>query len=99
MVDQHGNAVGGVRTPYVDVPVATYYPSSTSDNPAQAFGCRLYGHVVPFSAATLAQLYPNHVTYVSDVYADVEGLVGARFLTRADGTIIEDAAGDANIPQ
>lgn len=27
--DEHGNAVGGVRTPFVDVPVAAYYPHST----------------------------------------------------------------------
>ena len=27
--DEHGNAVGGVRSPWTDVPVATYYPHST----------------------------------------------------------------------
>src|SRR5262249_37668822 len=27
--DQHGNAVGGVRSPWLDVPIASYYPHST----------------------------------------------------------------------
>jgi hypothetical protein len=27
--DEHGNAVGGVRSPWVDVPIASYYPHST----------------------------------------------------------------------
>ncbi|MBV9451697.1 MAG: hypothetical protein JO345_38000 [Streptosporangiaceae bacterium] len=98
VLDHYGNAVGGMRTPFVDVPVATYYPSSTSDNPAAAFGCRLYGHVVPLPAATLSQLYPNHITYVTDVYNDTEKLVTERFLTRTDATVIEDAANLASIP-
>ena len=27
--DEHGNAVRGVRSPWVDVPIASYYPHST----------------------------------------------------------------------
>ena len=98
VLDAYGNAIGGVRTPYVDVPVATYYPTSTSNNPAESFTCALYGHVVPLPTGTINELYPNHVTYVSDVYKDVQKLVAERFLTPTDGLAIENAANLANIP-
>lgn len=52
--DSHGNAVGGVRTPQVDVPVATL----TGE------GAALSGRTVPFDTATLHDLYPTHGAYV-----------------------------------
>src|SRR5690606_24149912 len=36
--DEHGNAVGGVRTPYVDVPIAGYYPHSSLVGTGQRVG-------------------------------------------------------------
>jgi hypothetical protein len=53
--DVHGNAVGGLRTPHVDVPVATL----TGE------GARLNGRTIPFDAANLNALYPTHGAYVS----------------------------------
>lgn len=52
--DAHGNAVGGVRTPQVDVPVETL----TGE------GAALSGRTIPFDAATLRALYPSHSNYV-----------------------------------
>ncbi len=57
-VDQYGNALGGARTPWLDVPTVTYYPSSAPDS------CRLQGHRTPFDQAQLATLYPDHGHYV-----------------------------------
>ena len=53
--DAHGNAVGGVRTPQLEVPVSTL----TGE------GLALNGRTVPFDAATMQALYPTHGTYVS----------------------------------
>jgi hypothetical protein len=53
--DEHGIAQGGIRTPMVEVPVAT---NDGLQNSGQAF-CRLFGHTLPFDAATLAELYPG----------------------------------------
>ena len=57
--DDHGNAIGGVRTPHVDVPVATL---SGIGNSA---GCFLFGATTPFDAATLAIAYPDHAPFVA----------------------------------
>ena len=54
--DQHGNALGGVRTPAVDAPTATLTGLSPSTN----FLCSLFGQTTPLSPATLASLYPTH---------------------------------------
>jgi hypothetical protein len=54
--DDHGIALGGIRTPIVDVPIAT------NDGEPQDGGasfCFLFGHTIAFDAATLAELYPN----------------------------------------
>jgi hypothetical protein len=86
--DEHGNAVGGIRTPLVDVPVSTL-----SGEPAlngQPF-CRLFGSTTPFDADTLARLYPTHDSYVSAFTASAEAAVDAGFILRpeADAMIAE----------
>jgi len=60
VTDANGNVEGGVRTPAVDVPVATLSGLGQSGS---AF-CFLFGTTVPFSAAKLAALYPTHLQFV-----------------------------------
>jgi hypothetical protein len=59
--DKHGNAKGGIRTPFVDAPQAAlkgdYNPTSEA--------CRLYGSTTPFDAATLHKLYPTREKLVT----------------------------------
>ena len=54
--DADGIALGGIRTPPVDVPVATL---SGAPGPNPSTICLLLGSTKPFSAARLAQLYPS----------------------------------------
>ena len=54
--DPLGNAVGGIRTPQVDVPIATI---SGIGQPAGS-PCRRFGTTIAFDAATIASLYPDH---------------------------------------
>ena len=64
--DAQGNALGGVRTPLVDVPVTTFVPSDTvAHTTAQSGFCVLYGYNLPFSNAVLATLYRSHGEYVA----------------------------------
>jgi hypothetical protein len=64
--DQFGNAEGGVRTPFLDVPVATYVPFDTVAHTTLLSGsCVLDGYNIPFNHAQLGQLYRNHGAYVS----------------------------------
>lgn len=55
--DANGMAEGGVRQPFVQVPVA--YNAGT--------GCPLFGTYRPWTAAQIQSLYPTHDDYVSDV--------------------------------
>ena len=60
--DSFGNALGGIRLSQLAAPTAT----NTGVNSPPPF-CSLFGTFQPFDAATLAELYPNHGTYVSQV--------------------------------
>ncbi len=59
-LDANGNAVGGVRTPQVDAPIAALGSQGNSGG-----FCFLFGTTVPYSAAHLADLYKNHGQFVS----------------------------------
>jgi hypothetical protein len=93
LLDPFGNAVGGVRTPYVDVPISTWFANSPGD-----LICNLSGFEIPFNAATLSLLYPDHRDYVQKVAEDTISLVQKRFLTFFDGLKIIMEAARAEVP-
>jgi hypothetical protein len=78
-LDPHGNPQGGIRTPYVDVPVAKYRPVNTAVEPVIAHPsayvaanglqgaqimCRLSSWQEPMSAAELKEVYGSKRDYV-----------------------------------
>ncbi len=83
--DGRGNAVGGIRTPAVDVPISTLTGVA---NPKASVICSLFGQVTPFSAATLAQLYPSSAAYVAKVTASARRAQAQGFLLPADVALI-----------
>jgi hypothetical protein len=93
--DQHGNALGGVRTPAVDAPTATLTGLSPSTN----FLCSLFGQTTPFSPATLASLYPTHADYVHQVSAAARAAVAAGHLLPVDANAMTTAAKGASVPR
>jgi Alpha/beta hydrolase domain len=93
VLDEHGNVVGGVRSPYVDVPTATWFGSATG-----ASFCFIAGWERPFDAAKLQALYPTHGAYVGKVVRSAGQLVADRFLTPADGVALIREAAAADIP-
>lgn len=78
-LDAHGNPLGGIRSPYVDVPTAKYAPVNTAAEPlianpseyvrvnglqgAQTM-CRLSAYQEPFSAEKLRELYGSKREYL-----------------------------------
>jgi hypothetical protein len=88
VLDANGNVKGGVRTPAVDVPVATLSGLGQSG----ASFCFLFGTTTPFSAEKLAALYPTHGRFVSKWVADVGADVAAGFLRPADAAELVGAA-------
>lgn len=93
--DRFGNAVGGIRTPWVEVPVARYRPHST---PVPE-GCRpspwmpmtdphaiawMIGNAVPLEAADLAALYSSPEDYLTRYAASCAALCRQGFLLWED---------------
>ena len=77
--DQYGNGVGGIRSPYVDVPVATYYTHS----PGQGT-CRNIGYKVAFDWSRLETLYGSSKNYASKVNERIDQLVKDKWLLPSD---------------
>ena len=80
-LDAHGNVVGGVRTPAVDVPVSTL-----SGAPPQGSGelCGLFGSTVPFTSPTLVALYGTKAGYVAAYTSDLNRAIAAGYILAAD---------------
>jgi len=91
--DEHGNARGGIRTPQVDVPIATL----SGEGQAGEIFCLLFGTTVPFDAAKLAALYPSHDAYVTAFNASTDEAVAAGFLLPADAALMKASAAASSI--
>lgn len=63
--DRHGNALGGVPTPYLEVPVATYHTVSEPrpDAPSSA-RCDMVGPQHRFDRQTLRELYGDRESFL-----------------------------------
>ncbi|MDG3012814.1 hypothetical protein G4X40_21985 [Rhodococcus sp. D2-41] len=85
--DRFGNALGGVRTPHVDVPVCTL-TGETVQVPNN-------GATTPFTRDVLASLYPDEGAYVTAFAVSVERAVVAGFIRPDDGQALIAAGGVA----
>jgi hypothetical protein len=74
-LDEHGNAKGGVRNVWVDVPTATHGVFGKGKTEAQDRLCQLAGTKVPLSDATLKKLYPSKNDYAKKVERRLDELV------------------------
>jgi hypothetical protein len=79
--NSEGIALGGIRTPPVDVPVATL---SGAPGPNPSTICLLVGSTKPFSAAQLAKLYPSRADYLKRYDADADAAIKAGFVLPQD---------------
>ena len=88
-----GNALGGIRSPHVDAPVATL----TGLNTGPGF-CRLFGSTTPLSAEQLAALYPTHEDFVAAWTEATDDAVAAGYILAADRPALIAAAEDSTVP-
>jgi len=94
--DEYGNPIGGIRTPNVDVLIATYVERGpTVHNTTEGYYA---GYDIPFAPGYLKILYPTHQEYVNKVTADVRKLVDRHWLTQYDGTQLISQAQAENVP-
>ena len=76
-----GIALGGIRTPPVDVPVEVV-SGATLPNPSTI--CLLLGSAKPLPAARLAQLYPSRADYLRRFTAAAEVTIKEGFALPED---------------
>jgi hypothetical protein len=96
--DAHGNALGGVRLPEIDVPVATYGIDNSTTGSTEfldLFACITSGSTEPFDAAKRARLYPTADDYLRQYIAAADRALAAGFLLPADHARAVAAAREA----
>jgi len=74
-LDEFGNAKGGVRNVWVDVPIATYGVFGKGKTPAQDRLCQLAGTEVALPDETLRKLYRTKADYDAKIDARLAQLV------------------------
>jgi hypothetical protein len=90
--DAHGNALGGIRTPQVDVPIAAF-----SGIGQGSLVCQIFGSTMLFDEATLAALYPDHDAYVSAFNQATDQTVQAGFILAPDAELMKAAAAESDV--
>ena len=90
--DERGNALGGLRTPPVDVPIAAL---SGEPRPGASALCSSLGSTTPFDEATFRELYPTHEAYLDTYRTALDATVAAGFILppEADAMLAEAASG------
>jgi hypothetical protein len=81
ILDANGIAKGGVRTPWVDVPIARTSGIAKSEDVL----LHLFGSGEPFDADTLRKLYPGGKSeYLDKFTKSLDATIRAQYLVRAD---------------
>lgn len=94
LIEDHlGIAKGGIRTSYVDVPVARLSGMGGKGSTI----CGMLGTTTPFDKETLNELYQDHAAYVSAVKAATDSAVEKGFILPEDAALIKAAAEASNI--
>jgi hypothetical protein len=75
-LDEHGNAIGGIRSVWLDVPTATYHTIL----PGQG-NCRVAGYREDFPWWKSAALYGTHEDYTARVSASIDRMLDERWIT------------------
>jgi len=91
--DEHGNALGGIRTPWVDAPIASHSGSGQTGS----LLCLLFGTTFALDDTTLDALYPTHREYVRAVRGSVREATRQRWIRRRDARLIRKAAEASDI--
>jgi hypothetical protein len=91
--DEFGLALGGIRLPQIEVPIAL----NTGANSGTGF-CFLYGSYQPFDDETLRDLYRNHGTYVSAFDHSVNLDLKAGYIVNDDAREMRAESAHSDIP-
>ncbi len=93
--DEHGNTLGGIRSPFVDAPLATLTGSGNgraAGAPLISMFCSLFGETIPFSEQKLQTLYPTQQAFVEQFQQATFRAVESGFLLPSDAELLIQAA-------
>lgn len=79
--DVHGNALGGLRTPWVEVPEARYVARMSTENPLAA-------GMMKFDEATMTKLYGDRKTYLARVNEHIDRMVREGWVLAQDADLM-----------
>ncbi|RYE70554.1 MAG: hypothetical protein EOP17_00045 [Rhizobiaceae bacterium] len=91
--DADGNALGGLRLPYVDVPTARYVGALSESGMASIVGAK-----APFDAAKLSALHQDHANFMRKFFFATDRALKARLILPGDAADMEAAAAQAKVP-
>ena len=74
-LDEHGNAKGGIRNVWVDVPIATNGVQGKGKTPQQDRLCQLGGTKVALADDVLRKLYKSNADYIARVEQRMKQLI------------------------
>jgi hypothetical protein len=95
VLDELGNVKGGIRTPYVDVPIAIL---SGEGQPREGSRfCFLSGTTYLFDASTLGALYADNAAYIDAVNRSADDAVSKGFLLAEDAALIKSYVAGSDI--
>ena len=94
-LDSHGNVIGGVRTPAVDVPVSTLSGKAPKGS---SVICSFFGSSTPFSQAELVGLYHTKSAYLAAYTAHLNKAIAQGFVLAADRQALLAQAQQVPIP-
>ncbi|HVC69268.1 MAG TPA: alpha/beta hydrolase domain-containing protein [Acidimicrobiales bacterium] len=110
VTNDYGEALGGIRTPQVEAPVARLsglgqpgapsppsHPGKGTQSVTGAALCAIFGTTVPFSAAHLTALYPTHADFVARWDAATAAELDKGYLLPADARTLDRVALQSNV--
>jgi hypothetical protein len=83
--DSHGNVIGGVRTPAVDVPISTLSnvaPAGSNET------CSLFGSTTSFTPGQLRSLYGTNAAYVAAYRVSLNKAIANGYILPADRAML-----------
>jgi hypothetical protein len=94
ILDGNGLSEGGIRTPWVDVPLARTSGSGGPVETLESVMAAIFGSGEPFDADTVRRLYPGGVTeYVERFTVALDSTIKSGFILAADRAEILELAG------
>ncbi len=84
VLDEYGNAKGGIRSPFVDAPTATLL------NNMRALGRGCNSGKIPFNFARMVEIYSTPQNYMSKVTASIDRMEKGRWITKEDAARLRE---------